>query len=83
MSLFIVLDLGSQANAVARYIQGWEKERILAWLSQQGEVRQISHPQDRNLYGFRSHVGITTGFRLLEDGQIIIIHDHTTYVPLL
>lgn len=78
MTEFIVVDLGCQAEAVANHVRGWTKEQILDWLSQHGEVSKRPHPYDNDLYAFRSRTGQYTAFRLLDDGQLFIIGDHST-----
>ena len=83
MSAFVLVDLSSQASAVARYIQGWSNDKIIRWLQQFGEVQQAAPPfsQMSDMFGFRSFVGLTTGFRLTTDGKLIILGDHTMYTP--
>lgn len=75
---FTLIDLTSQHAQVAQYTRGKSREYILSWLRQFGEVQQIWSPYDSDLYGFRSLTGVTTGFRLTPDGQIIVLGDHTT-----
>jgi hypothetical protein len=79
MLAFHVIDLESQARAVARHIRGWKKSDILTWLSQFGGIVQ-PFPDNPNLYRFRSYSGITTGFLLTDSGEFAIILDHTTWV---
>jgi hypothetical protein len=72
-----VIDLDAQAVAVAKHIQGWEKDSILSWLRRYGEL-EPAHPGNPNAYLFRSFSGITTGFVLGENGKLTIVGDHTT-----
>jgi hypothetical protein len=81
MSQFILIDLKTQADEVTRYIHGWAEERILQWLGQYGEVKKIHHPYDNRLYSFSSYNGSQTGFRITEEGHLIIMGQHTTYLP--
>jgi hypothetical protein len=67
---FVLVDLESQAEAVARYICGWTRARFLAWLSQFGEVRAGPYA---DTYFFRSHFGLHTPFRMSEEGDFILI----------
>jgi hypothetical protein len=71
LSEFIVIDLESQAHAVARYIRGWTRPRFLAWLSQFGEITQSSYDPDS--YLFFSHVGLHSVFRMNEEGDFTLI----------
>jgi hypothetical protein len=72
-----VVDLGSQARAVANHIKGWGTSDVLAWLGQYGDIRS-AHPDNPNAYIFHSHAGVTTGFMFEEGGILTIIGDHTT-----
>jgi hypothetical protein len=76
---FRVIDLGSQADAVARHIRGWSREEVLAWLGRYGKITRFSH--DADVYSFLAPSGLRTGFVLREGGEFIIIVDHTTYRP--
>ena len=78
MARFYVVDLASQAHAVATSTRGWWRERVLAWLSRYGQVTQI-YENNADLYTFRSPSGLWTGFILSEDGEFYLIADHTTY----
>ena len=80
MTEFRVADLASQAGAVARHIEGWPREEVLAWLSQYGEVLQV-YPNNDDVYRFTAPSGLWTGFILRRDGDFLIIGDHTTYRP--
>ena len=71
LAKFIVIDLESQAYAVARYIRGWTRPRFLIWLSQFGEVTQSSYDSDG--YHFFSHFGLHTPFRMSEGGDFTLI----------
>jgi hypothetical protein len=42
---FTLIDLYSQRQAVNRYVRGWSRDEILAWLNQHGTVTEHwSHP---------------------------------------
>lgn len=81
MSEFVLIDLDSQAEMVADHTYSWQAERILKWMDQRGQVRKIAHPFDDHLYSFRSFIGIQTPFRLLDDGQLIIVRRHSMHRP--
>ena len=40
---FVLIDLYSQRQAVNRYVEGWSKEDILAWMGQYGLVTFLPH----------------------------------------
>ncbi len=67
---FVVIDLKSQAAAIASYARGWSNREFLDWLARFGQVFQIPHQE--NYYGFKSHSGIPGGFTLSEDGRLTI-----------
>src|SRR5262245_57889278 len=73
---FVLLDLASQADAVAQYIQGWETADILAWMRCYGTVLDWSW-KDPDYYVFCAPTGLYTGFRLTDD-EFVIFGDHTT-----
>jgi hypothetical protein len=74
---FTLIDLTTQADAVARIISGWSSEQILAWLNQNGTVEHVQHPYDQHLYRFCSTAGIVTGLRITDDGEVYIVTSHT------
>jgi hypothetical protein len=76
---FRVIDLGSQADAVARYIRGWSRDEVLAWLGRYGKITRFPH--DADVYSFLAPSGLQSRFVLREDGEFLIILDHTTYRP--
>ena len=78
---FMLIDLDSQADAVARYVWGWKAEDILNWMSQYGSIAKIKNPYDDRLYVLCSMGGIKTPFRFTENDEIIILREHTTYRP--
>ncbi len=80
-STFRIINLDSQADAMWQQVHGWSAARILEWFQLHGDVQKVSHPMDDKLYMFQSNIGIRTGFRLTNDGQLIIIRDHTMYQP--
>lgn len=79
MSEFTLIDLGSQANAFVRYVQGWQAADILQWLRQHGRVVKISNPYDDSQYLYCSRLGIETGFRFTAEGQLVVLSDHSIY----
>jgi hypothetical protein len=62
MSEFVIVDLGSQAEAVARYVRGWSTSRFLTWLGQYGEVIRVQNPSGGERYSFHSKSGEWSGF---------------------
>jgi hypothetical protein len=80
MSDFKIVNLASQADAVAHHVIGWRKEEILAWLGRQGTLAAI-HPDDPNVYSILAPAGIQTGFILRDNGEFLIVADHTAYRP--
>ncbi len=76
---FRVIDLGSQADAVARYIRSWSRDEVLAWLSRYGKIKRFPH--DADLYSILALSGLQTAFVLREDGEFLIVVDHTTHRP--
>ena len=78
---FTLVDLDSQADAVARHVQGWKAEEILEWMRRLGKVTKLANRNDERLYIFRSGTGIETGFRFTEGDQLVIVRAHTTYQP--
>jgi hypothetical protein len=78
---FRVVDLDSQARAVARHIKGWRTADILAWLGQYGELVSF-RPDVPNAYWFRSRCGIDTSFMLEPGGVLIIVGDNHAEVIL-
>lgn len=78
---FVLLDLTSQATAVQNYVRGWEPSLIIEWLKTKGIIERVAHPYANDIYGFESSIGIRTGFRILHNGQLVIIDNHTTFLP--
>jgi len=77
---FIIIDLCSQSEAVARYVQGWTKEQILHWLSQQGALIPFRVEPGPQLYRFTSHIGMEAIF-MLHGNELTFISDHSTWTP--
>jgi hypothetical protein len=78
---FVVIDLVSQASAVARHVRGWSTNQILAWLRRQGELE--SRPSiilGRETYFFRSGSGFTAAF-FLDGEEFTFISDNTAFRP--
>ncbi|MEO5951021.1 MAG: hypothetical protein ABIQ44_00960 [Chloroflexia bacterium] len=76
MTDFQVIDLANQAQQVAQYVKGWSKDNILTWLGRFGQVKILR--SDDSVYAFNSNSGITTGFVLRDNGDFLIVGDHTT-----
>lgn len=75
-SEFALVDLASQARAVASYLRGRSVAEKLAWLCQRGEVTDtpfpINYPYE--YHGrFRSVCGISVVFRLRRDDGTLLI----------
>jgi hypothetical protein len=81
MNEFTLIDLDSQADAVAQYTQGWSVQNILDWMGQYGEVNKIPMPHNDRAFVFIARAGIHTAFRFTEKDEIIILSDNTTYRP--
>ena len=79
MNTFVLIDLASQLDEVLAAVEGQDPAQILAWLRQFGEVQPVPHPLDPHVYGFVSRVGLRTGFRITDQGHIVIIGQHTTH----
>ena len=75
---FRVIDLDSQADAVARHIRGWSRDEVLAWLGRYGKIKRSYYADS---YSFLAPSGLLTIFSLSEGGEFLIILDHTTYRP--
>ncbi len=73
MNKFTVVDLGSQAKAVADHVKGWSKLAFLTWLSQFGEVIQVHDPSGNDRYSFRSHAGVWSGFWFDTSGNLQLL----------
>ena len=77
---FAVVDLVSQASAVASHVRGWSTDQILNWLGEHGTIRSGATMGDRETYFFNSRAGIEAIF-LLDGDQFTFIVDHTTFCP--
>ena len=64
---FRVVDLQSQVGAVARHIEGWSRDDVLAWLGRYGEV--FAAPTAEDAYVFTSHCGLRSFFKLTGAGK--------------
>ena len=81
MKSFKLLDLDTQATEVCDILRGRDREEVLSWLGEHGEVAKIHSPYDDELYTFRSPAGIVTGFRLSADSMMSVLSDHTVRQP--
>ena len=79
MSNFVLIDLVSQANAVAKYVQNWSEKQILQWLAQRGT---LTKREDRfgPIYCFESTLGFWVHF-FLDGDQFTFLAQHTTWRP--
>jgi hypothetical protein len=77
---FAVIDLASQASAVAAHVRGWTKDQILAWLSESGTVTPLPEVCGNETYLFGSGIGAEVAFFLNQD-QFTFIGDNTTWRP--
>jgi hypothetical protein len=72
---FTVVDLGSQARAVARHVEGWTNSTVLTWLSQCGEVILLEHPHFRSP-GIDTYIHVTAcgwgGAFWFEPGKLVL-----------
>ena len=74
MRTFILVDLRTQMPYLPQEMRDWPRERVLAWLRQYGEVRELetwTWPQGK-AYVFCSWVGLYTSFVLTETGQMFV-----------
>jgi hypothetical protein len=69
---FLVVNLASQADAVAAFVRGWTKEHIVNWLSRQGQLVRRENEAGEEIYSFRSRMGFETQFRLEGDRFTVI-----------
>jgi hypothetical protein len=80
---FILLDLHTQAEFIPQEVRKWPRDRILAWFRQFGEVRE--YPIDVgdvpiiNVL-FIAPTGLRAGFILYDNGRLLMVGDHTTWV---
>ena len=79
-SSFTVINLASQADAVARYVEGWSKEKILNWLSCQGELERRTDIYGNEYFSFNSRFGFQVNF-FLDSDEFLFVGDHTTWEP--
>ena len=77
---FVVIDLASQASAVAAHVRGWTKDQILEWLSESETVKPLPEMCGNETYLFSSGVGFEVAFFLNRD-QFTFIGDNTTWQP--
>lgn len=83
MSDFPIVDLESQAGAVARHMHGWSVSEKLAWLRQHGSVSEVWTPYNLGEhYAFTSRAGISTPFRLTPSGTFLIVREYRLIDPL-
>lgn len=81
VSDFVLVDLESQAHAVARYVKGWTRAEFLAWLSRFGELRTSAYLPDA--YFFHSHFGLRASFLLPERGDLILAFAEFQHIELI
>jgi len=79
-SNFVIINLASQAYAVARFVEGWSKEQIIDWLRRQGELNGFTDINGKEYFNFKSKFGFEINFYLNED-EFLFLGDHTTWRP--
>lgn len=73
MADLTVVDLGSQAEAVAAFVRGWTKTGFLTWLSQFGEIIKVPDADENERYSFQSSAGVWTGFWFTKSGELKLL----------
>jgi hypothetical protein len=72
---FTLIDLSTQMRFLPQIVRTWPRERLLAWLREWGEVREVTGAGGRQLkdtYMFRSWVGQGTVFKVTDDGRLYL-----------
>jgi hypothetical protein len=41
-SSFILIDLISQTSALQKYVNGWSKKELIAWMKEQGRLNKFT-----------------------------------------
>lgn len=74
MREFILLDLRTQMPYLPVEMREWPHERVLDWMLQYGEVRELETWRMPGQHGFvfRSWLGLSTPFVLTDDGDMFI-----------
>jgi hypothetical protein len=70
----VLIDLSSQAEAVAIHVRGWTKSQFLSWLSQFGDVMRVRDDRTNERYSFRSRAGRWSGFWFSSNGELALPH---------
>lgn len=73
MAELVVVDLGTQAEAVVRHVSGWSKLQVLRWLSRYGEVVRLSQFTEQERYNFRAPTGLSADFWYSPDDDLTIL----------
>ena len=78
---FHLLDLPSQAAAVARVLSGLSESEKLAWIGERGKLCSIEvHGLgDRRVYTFESSTGLQCAFMIVGD-EFVFFGDNTEYI---
>lgn len=78
---FHLLDLPSQAAAIARTLSGLPESEKLAWLGERGRLCSITVRGlgDRRVYAFESGIGLQCVFMIVGD-DFVFFSDNTTCV---
>jgi hypothetical protein len=79
-SSFTVVNLASQADGAAHYVEGWSKEKILDWLSRQGELKRLTDIYGNEYFNFNSRFGFDVNF-YLDGDEFLFVGDHTSWKP--
>jgi hypothetical protein len=72
MQEFAVVDLVSQAEAVAHHTHGWSPEAIITWLRTYGQVTTLARADTPPAYLFESSVGVQAALWFTPDGHLVI-----------
>jgi hypothetical protein len=71
---FVLIDLYSQREAILRYVEGWSKQAVLAWMCQYGLITKPYTPnewfQDHYLFTPFCCAGLLTAFTFEGDPSI-------------
>ncbi len=73
---FVLVDLASQAKAVAKYTEGWNKAVFLDWLTHFGRVKNTGFPSlsEDGVFRFTSFCGLHASFRFTEENELVILN---------
>lgn len=69
--IFVLVDLGSQALAVAAHVDGWSRERLLDWLAEFGSLQPVPQAYD-DRWLWEGPVGLHANLYFPEPGVAIL-----------